>query len=947
MEKEIQKQHGIIETANTWIQNSLDGEKQKNAYKNMVNFRRKLNKKKFALEGNPAVAVYGESQVGKSYLISSLLSEESKPFSITNVDGTVHNFIEEINPRGDGSESTSLVSRFSVSYKPLNPSFPVKAVLLSPADIVLVLCDSYYNDIKADHSLISQSDQINSDIYLLKERFKDRKTQQKVLNEDDILDISDYFREHFSSKASNVLFSCFFDEISLLISNVRSNEWKSVFSLLWNNNPKITAIFDELISEYAKLGFANTVYLPLEAVMRKFGTLLDVERLKEIYAGSSQIESDFKADTTVLVVENGQERQILSKKSYLCALSSELVFHQEDSLLGSKPFLKETDLLDFPGARGRMTLHENEIKDENIPQLLIRGKVAYLFNKYSEAEKISIFMLCAKHEQPAQRSMPQMLANWINKFIGDTPEKRERFIEVSQIPPLFIIGTFFNVNLAFDPQKDKSNDTTSLNYRWYQRFESTLEDQLLDTKTKDWFNNWTKSHPNFQNIFLLRDFEKSETPSNLFKGFNLNKVELEEVSIPQYPNFRQDLRQSFLDYDFVKCHFSNPAESWDEAASINKDGTKLIIDKLTIAANNINQARYEKMLVELNEISQNILVELLKYYHSNDKDEELQKAKSIAGEIQFKLDSAFSADGIKRFGPLMKEFILSESSVLSLYRKTIDDIEHRSIVNLDIYSAYRIHVPVMEGDTVDSYFERLCTHYEKTTEDQKQQFKEELDTKGIDLEELLSGNSDLIKNNAQQLAEALLEYWFVYIGQSDKHTIQQILNQQGSSALQDITDMYQKLFKKVDITGKIAGNIRRYIDGQNKTDLPYEIVADISAEILNKCISTVGFEYFDESEINDLRKANEKNKLGLELNHFENPKEKSVGELFERIDNWANIIQSKPEEMKTLPSYRNYLLWYSRLKIGFVSVCDIPSYDVQANEKLGGIIKEAETIKYS
>jgi len=291
--------------------------------------------------------------------------------------------------------------------------------------------------------------------------------------------------------------------------------------------------------------------------------------------------------------------------------------------------------------------------------------------------------------------------------------------------------------------------------------------------------------------------------------------------------------------------------------------------------------------------------------------------------------------------------MLDESSVMELYRKIIDDIEHRDVVNMDIYSTYRIHVPVVDGDKENDYFERLCAHYEKITEEEKQQFRAELESKAIDLKDLISGNSDRIKNNAQQLADALLEYWFAYINQNDKHTIQQILAQEGSSALQEITDMYQKLFKKVGISKKIADRIRRYVDGHNKAGLPYEIVADMSAELLNKCINTVGFEYFDESEINDLKLANQQNKLGLVLDQKDNPTENSVAELFERIENWADIIQSKPEEMKSLPSYRNYILWYNRLKTGFVSVCDIPNYDVHANEKLGTIIKEMETIKYS
>lgn len=945
MEHNIQKQLEIIEKSNTWIRTSLEGEKQKNAYRNMVNCRRKLNKKKFALEGNPAAAMYGESQVGKSYLISSLLSEEGKPFSIMGEDNVVHNFIEEINPPGGGSESTSLVSRFSVNYKPINPKFPVKAVLLSPADIVLVLCDSFYNDINLKTSQnihFLSTDEINTEVFQVKDRLKDRQEQQKVFSEDDVLDMQDYFGEYFQ-KADKVIDSTFFNEISLLISKAKPDEWATIFSLLWNKNEIFTTLFAALISEYGKLNFTNVVYLPLEVVLYRYGTLLDVKRLREIYTEADKIEPNYTINTKVLLPVNNQE--INFAKSYLCALSAELVFGQSETLLKSKPFLKETDLLDFPGARSRMEKPLEAIENKTIPDLLLRGKVAYLFNKYSDAEKINILIFCAKHEMAAQRIMPRLLNNWLNKVVGETPDKREQFIAKSKISPLFVIGTFFNINLQYDPLRD-GRDNSSLNYRWLQRFTTTMEKEYFEKQTYSWFENWTISQPDFQNIFLLRDFEKSETPSNLFRGFNANKRELEEVIPENYPDFRAKLRQSFIDYEFVKRHFANPIEAWDEAASINKDGTKLIIEKLTVAANNINQARREKTLAELNEISQTILSELLKYFHSNDKDEELQKAKATAGDIQHKLDIAFSADGIKLYGQLMKEFMLDEGSVLELYRKKIDDIEHRDVVNMDIYSTYRIQVPVVENDTVDAYFERLCAHYEKNSEEQKQQFRVELEAKEIDLDELIHGNSDLIKNNAQQLAEALLEYWFAYISLGNKQTIQQILAQDGSSALQDITDMFQKLFKKLGIAKRIAGKIRRYVDGHDKTDLPYEIVADISAELLNKCINTVGFEYLDESEINDLRQANEQNKLGLVLDQNENPTEKSVDDLFMKIDNWTDIIQSRPEEMKTLPSYRNYLSWYNRLKVGFVSVCDIPNYDVAANEKLGIIIKESGTIKY-
>lgn len=959
MKINIQKQLEVIEKSNVWINTSLEGSKAKEAYRNMVNCRRKLNKKKFALEGNPAAAMYGESQVGKSYLISSLLSEEGKPFSIRGENDKVHNFIEEINPPGGGSESTSLVSRFSINYKPINQKFPIKSVLLSPADIVLVLCDSFYNDINLKTSQNIQFlkiEEIDLEVVQLKSKLKNRHEQQKVFTEDDVLDMQDYFKEYFQ-KADKIIDSTFFDEVSLLVSKARPDEWKDIFSLLWNKNEIFTELLGKLIEEHQKLNFAKEVYLPIESVLYSYGTLLDVKRLREIFFEQDKIEPNYTANTKVFLHKTTQELNI--SKSYLCALTAELVFSQSEKLCDSKPFLKETDLLDFPGARSRMEKPLEAIESKTIPDLLLRGKVAYLFNKYSDAEKINILIFCAKHEQTAQRIMPRLLNNWVNKIIGETAEKRETFITKSKISPLFVIGTFFNVNLAYNPLLDKSDGTgTPLSNRWLQRFTTTLEKEYFEKGTYSWFENWTKSQTDFQNIFLLRDFEKSETPSNLFRGYNSNKKELEEIATPKFPEFRQKLRQSFLDYEFVKRHFANPVESWDEAASINKDGTGLIIKKLTIAANNINAARIDKIIGELDDIKQTVINELLKHFHSNDKDEELQKAKNIAGDIQFKLATAFSAEKIRNYGQLMKELMLEESIVLELFRSIVDDLKHRDFINKDKYSIYRIDVPVEQDEIkniddpnkkeeiIEKYFERLCIRYEKTTEERKIEFRAELETNQIDLEELIKGNSDLIKNNSQQLAEALLEYWFAYILLKDKQFTQKILVNGNSSALQEISGMYQKLFKKLGIAKRIAEKIRRYVDDHNKTDLPYEIVADISTELLNKCINTVGFDYLDESEINDLRQANIKNNLGLILDDNTNPTENSLEELFEKVENQSKIMTEKPEEMKSLPSYRNYLAWSNRLKVGFVSVCDIPIYDVTANNNLGNIIGECKNIRY-
>lgn len=291
MEQNIKKQLELIEQSNSWIKTSLEGEKQKNAYRNLVNCRRKLNKKKFALEGNPAAAMYGESQAGKSYLVSALLSEEGKPFKILDGKRNEFDFKNQINPRGNEMESTSVITRFSTKYKWIKQDYPVIAKLLTPTDIILVICEAYYNNLKANKSMSYED--LKAKINEFESNFTNRTECQKLIIEDDVLDIEEYFDENFSNIVyNNIKDVNFFEKISSLITKISPDEWKNVFSLLWNFNSQLTKLFDDLIDQYKKLDFADTVYLPIDAVLRDKGTLLDVSRLDEIYDSFKGQEPD-------------------------------------------------------------------------------------------------------------------------------------------------------------------------------------------------------------------------------------------------------------------------------------------------------------------------------------------------------------------------------------------------------------------------------------------------------------------------------------------------------------------------------------------------------------------------------------------------------------------------------------------------------------------------------
>lgn len=949
MEKNINTQLNIIEKAIKWVKetDSMKGAKGESAYRNLVNYRRKLNKKKFALEGNPAAAIYGASQMGKSYLVSNLLSEKGTPFTVIDGDGKSYVFLDEINPEGKKKEATSIVTRFSTNYKWINPAFPVKVKLLSPADIVLVLCDSYFNDVKTKIDIALKIDFINEKVKEICIKYDGSTNQKTLLDEDSILDIFDYFHTNFSTKATNVIHSTFFEKIPTLISKTKADDWCEIFSLLWNGNEKINNLFSDLLKHYAKLDFNSEIYVPIETVLRTKGTLLDVARLREIYGGTSGTELNYKPDTSALIFQNGQEKIIDSfSKSFLCALTAELTFCLPKELEKSKAFLKNTDLLDFPGARNRLGIHEEEIIDEDIPKMLLRGKVAYLFNKYSYSEKINILLFCQNNEKvEVQNIVPDLLNNWICDMIGKNPEERDNFISSSKVPPLFIVSTMFNIDMQFDYNNDRPDNLDARNNRWKGRF-ITVFNEIFGSKK--WLTEWTTNNSNFQNIYLLRDFRfSSDTESKLFKGFNENKTENEEIFHDSYPNFRKDLRQSFIEYDFVKRHFEKPENSWDRAASINEDGTQLILDKLTFAANNINLARHEKKLNELKSLIESIISFLKEYYNSPDKAESLLRAIATAGSIQANLDIAFGRDPYF-FGSMMRELMLKNSDVYNLYLGKIRDIERRDVINMDKYSAIRMNVPELNpNENFDMNLECLRKHYEKRTIKECQDFFEI--EQGIDLNELFYGNNARVKSFSQVLAKELEIFWFEDYMLRNQQNLSEIVSKAG---LQEIQDMLRRLYEKLNITEIIAERIRRYVDGYRNIEDVYEMIADISAEMINKFINTVGLVYYNESNYSDLKKASE-NITGLSWEHdelqFKKNTKNEVAELITQMGNLPELLNQNPlpkQKLKFLPNYSNYIMWYDLLKAGFVTASGVPNYDPIANEKLGAIIKEFETIEY-
>ena len=189
-------------------------------------YRRKLKRIYAALEENCSAAAYGESQVGKSYLMSSLLSSPNSPFVITNA-GKSYSFIDDINPSGGNNakiESTGVITRFTLSQGCSTMSDFVKVRNLSVVDIILLLADSYYNDIKINQDSVLRYDDINKALEDMNGLWASKIVVQNEIDEDDVKDITDYIHDVIGNAAAGVNQSNFCKIVAPVIQYVSYDE---------------------------------------------------------------------------------------------------------------------------------------------------------------------------------------------------------------------------------------------------------------------------------------------------------------------------------------------------------------------------------------------------------------------------------------------------------------------------------------------------------------------------------------------------------------------------------------------------------------------------------------------------------------------------------------------------------------------------------------------------
>ena len=849
----------VIEDSMKWVSDNVEKDKQAVTIYNLKKLRRDAKRYENALPRRPSVAIFGQSQVGKSYLVSNLAKTPEATSLFVKVPDTGEDvdFIASINPPGGGKEATGLVSRFTTA-DPWQPGFkPYMLRLFSQADLVKIISNGYLSDI-THYTYTINRDEVQKKLQAMAATVQ--QSPCPGFSEDDVYDVKEYcnnnFRDHFIIKDLNNI--NFWDDIAAIIPYIDSSRRFEIFEVIWGKQPFFTDLFKKLSDGLKQVNFLPEIRTELAALTPQQDTILDVERLRELYKDVKKPPVNCYDGGTLLAT---LDRSILS------ALTAEVVLPLSDTTADNpkRKFLKEADVLDFPGARSRQQIPEVtfEEKDNNDKLLVfLRGKIAFLFNRYNFNYEISTLLFCMDDKQPEVADLPKFLYEWIRNTHGGSPEKRaerERQLallvqqnDIEKLIPLLVCFTKFNIELAGNPATERPGELGPHNSKWTARIGANFADQMGISVGDLWIQNWDNNGP-FKNVFPLRDPKWSKS---FFEGMDTDGKEIQLR--PEYVQKFEDMKTSWVNHKDVIAHVHNPLECWNEFTQPNKSGIDYIIKYMSPTCNPI--IKRQQIKTGIQDLMNNLYDQLSVFYQGGNIDEKLKRAKVSAAQVFMSLMKMQKDKNT--FGNFVDHLTITDDLSWKIYfdlmmKKQIEIDSNASkapepqggkTVSLDLIEMLGQFISIDKDESAESILQKLRDFFGLTDDNE---LKSVLADSGVDIQALLDARETVkktgdIKDRAFIFAENLLSRWLEYIEAIKQDDVLAELGMNKKTADLIINELNRNK-NRVNLKKVIADAVREHVETFQLTS-NVDIVARISAIIINKFVNSLGWDYVPVSE---------------------------------------------------------------------------------------------------
>ena len=568
-----------------------------------------------------SVGFFGLSQAGKSYLISAMAGGEGGELE-TELEGRRLNFIQHVNPPGHGKEATGLVTRFTRRPGHMGgavpPGYPLELSLFSEVDLAKVLGNAFFNDFDREQVEWDLSPaHLRRHLAILEAR----RTQAPTggVSEDNVVELLEYFEQRFP-KTTEQLRADYWPSAIALAPWLEPADRAALFSVLWGEVRELTETYLALRQGLASVGFADTAFAPVAALVRsdaagalsQSDSIMNVDILERLGRDA--------ADTLRIIPRRNGEllAPVDLPRSLLAALTTELRF-----VLADPPRLKlleQVDLLDFPGYRGRLAVADigevrKQLKDEQVDpvaQLVLRGKVAYLFERYTDDQEMNVLVLCAPaHKQSDVKDLGPVLETWVHSTQGADPQTRAR-----RVAGLIWAITMFDYRL--NPVPGETEDLMC------KGWEGMMKLALLERfGAYHWLHEWAPGRP-FDNLFLVR---KPRMAAAVIE----TDAAGERAIIPSQQGRLALLRRTFCAEPTVRKHLQDPETAWDAMLRLNDGGIARVAEYLG------GVARPETKLARIREQLEAVVAELTRYrfgpYYRAEGAAEVEGKRQLAERV--------------------------------------------------------------------------------------------------------------------------------------------------------------------------------------------------------------------------------------------------------------------------------------------------------------------------
>lgn len=554
----------FLESAATWVNQSENPAVSDNpSLKRRIGLALYRQARLDEAAGTPmSVGVYGASQAGKSYLVSSLARGRDKSV-VARVGDRDINFLTDINPSG-GREATGLVTRLTHRSATVPSDFPVRITLFGELDLVKIVANSFYEDLEAD----ADQDIAPRVGAMQRTLSEERPPASSPVTLEDVADLSFYCDRHFANQKyySALKQAGYWARLEQLAPNCDLRTRQRLYSLLWDGSAPYDRLFEHLSETLARLDGATSLLCEPAVLFdveghhwgRTENSIINVMALESMGAPTERqvrVVHDRFVTATPTSVGIGT----------LSALASEITIH-----IAGTPheFFAEADLLDFPGARSRHPIPRNRFDEtRGFPvEHFLRGKVAFLFERYCTTFGMSALLLCVGPSNQEVVGLNRLIEDWIVDAIGKRPEQREG-LPVT----LFVVLTKFDTEFGMDI--GKATDES----RWNTRLTASLVKPFggHQSPATGWLDHWSGLSP-FRNTYWWRS-PSADQPGLVEYGPDRTEIALRADRAADFSR----LKQSYLASDLVRKHFTDPEEAWDGALRLNDGGAAYIVANLS------------------------------------------------------------------------------------------------------------------------------------------------------------------------------------------------------------------------------------------------------------------------------------------------------------------------------------------------------------------------------